>query len=101
MSVAGQVKIDFFHRKYLCPSSSCPSPFDPKHRSQRRLPKRDGRSMADAGKAHGEPDGSCRLAFSERRRIDGSHEYIPAEWGSMKSLKHVKRNLRLQPSVRK
>ena len=55
--------------------------------------------MAETGKAHGKPDGSCRLAFPERGRIDGGHKYIPAEWCSMKALKYVKRNLRLQLSV--
>ena len=58
-------------------------------------------AMAKAGKAHGKPDGSCRFAFPEWCRIDGGHEYIPAEWCSMKPLKYVKRNLRLQLSVRK
>src|SRR5512146_3075076 len=95
------MKVDLFHRNDLRLPSPCSSTFDPKHRPQRRLPKRDGRSMTEAGKAHGKPDGSCRLAFPKWGRIDGGHEHIPAEGCSMKSLKYVKRNLRLQLSVRK
>ncbi|TKS62260.1 MAG: hypothetical protein EWM73_02675 [Nitrospira sp.] len=101
MSVACQMEIDLFHRKDLRPSSPCSAAFDPKHRPQRRLPKCDSRSMAETGKAHGKPDGSCCLAFPERGRINGGHEYVPAEGGSMKPLKYVKRNLRLQLSVGK
>ena len=101
MGVAGQMEVDLFHRKDLRPPSPCSSTFDPKHRPQRRLPKRDGRSMAEAGKSHGKPDGSCRLAFPKWGRIDGGHEYIPAERCSMKPPKYVKRNFRLQLSIRK
>jgi hypothetical protein len=56
--------------------------------------------MAEAGETHGKPDGRRGLTFPERCRIDGSHEYILAEWGGMKPLNDVKRNLRLQFSVR-
>src|SRR5512134_815311 len=83
MGVAGQVEVDFFHRKNLRPSSSCSSSFDPKHWPQRRLPKRDGCAMTETGKAHSKPDGCCCLAFSKRGWIDGSYKYIPAEWCSM------------------
>jgi hypothetical protein len=57
--------------------------------------------MAKAGKAHGKADRRRRLAFAERGRIDGSHEYIFPKGGRMKPLKYVKRNLRLQLSVGK
>jgi hypothetical protein len=57
--------------------------------------------MAETGKPHRKPDGSRRLAFPKRCRIDGGHEYIPAERSSMKPPKYVKRNLRLQLSIRK
>jgi hypothetical protein len=55
--------------------------------------------MAEAGKAHGKSDGRRRLAFSKWGRIDGGHEYIPAEWCTMKPIEYVKRDLCLQPSI--
>ncbi len=101
VGIAGQMEIDLFHGKNLRPPSTCPSAFDPKYRPQRRLPKRDSRSMAEARKAHGKPDGRGGFTFSKRGRIDGGHKDILAEGCGMKPLKCLKRHFRFQLSVRK
>jgi hypothetical protein len=42
--------------------------------------------MAEAGKAHGKPDGRRRLSFAKWSWINGGYQYILAKWRSLKTL---------------
>ena len=70
MHIAGQVKVQPFHRDHLAVAAAGRSAFDAERRAHRRLANRNGRALADVRQRLSEADGRRRLAFAQRRRRD-------------------------------
>lgn len=97
--VARQMQIDILHGDNLSPTTPRAAAFDAEDRSERWLTERDDGPPANSIEAHRESDRGRRLAFSERGRVDGCHQYVSAEWLLPETLERRKTDLAFVPPI--
>lgn len=99
MRVSGEMEIDILHGNHLSPAPAGASPFDPEHRTKRRLPERDNRSMTQSRQPHGKTDRCRGLSLTKRCRVDSCHQHVATQSPVLEAVQDPERYLCLICSI--
>ena len=95
VKVAGEVKVDVFHRHYLGVAAAGGAALHAEARPQGRFAEAEGHLLADPVERIAKADGRRRLAFAGRRRSDGGDQDQLAVRLVVQGIDEIKRYLGL------